>query len=193
MRDGSGVFDPRTGGVAGVNVEDEGTPVPNTPHTVINFEGAGVTAVDDGGGVTKVTIPGSAGGSGNGAGLIWGNKEVGQSAGSPRFLDPGFDSSNAARVAPAIGLPSPMDGNVQNLQILHNVPGTSGVKTVSYTVQINGVDSSVVATLLENATTGNSGANTAAVVKGDNITIKVTKSADLDVTPQNVTSAMEIA
>jgi len=46
---------------AALNVEDEGSPVVNTPHTAMNFIGGGVTATDGGGGTVNVTIaPGAA-------------------------------------------------------------------------------------------------------------------------------------
>ena len=46
-----------------INVEDEGSGIPNTPHSSLNFVGAGVTATDAGGGVATITIPGGAGGN----------------------------------------------------------------------------------------------------------------------------------
>jgi len=46
---------------ASLEVEDEGTPVPNSPHTTMNFIGGGVTATDAGGGTVNITIaPGAA-------------------------------------------------------------------------------------------------------------------------------------
>jgi hypothetical protein len=54
--------DPGTPG-SGVEiiVRDEGTAVPNTPHQILNFAGAGVTATDNGSGEVNITIPGSSG------------------------------------------------------------------------------------------------------------------------------------
>ena len=43
---------------AGVNVQDEGTPV-LTPAGTLNFTGAGVTASDSGGGISQINIPGA--------------------------------------------------------------------------------------------------------------------------------------
>lgn len=48
-----------------VTVQDEGSGVTSTPHTAINFVGAGVTATDGGSGVATVTIPGGGGGGGS--------------------------------------------------------------------------------------------------------------------------------
>ena len=41
-----------------ITVEDEGSNIPNTPHSNLNFVGAGVTATDAGSGVATITIPG---------------------------------------------------------------------------------------------------------------------------------------
>jgi len=41
-----------------ITVEDEGSSIPNTPHSNLNFVGAGVTAADGGSGVATITIPG---------------------------------------------------------------------------------------------------------------------------------------
>ena len=39
-------------------IEDEGTPIPGAPHTIYNFVGVGVMAMDAGGGVVDIVIPG---------------------------------------------------------------------------------------------------------------------------------------
>lgn len=48
-----------TGSGSNVIVKDEGTNIPNTPHTDLNFVGTGVTVTDGGAGVATITIPGS--------------------------------------------------------------------------------------------------------------------------------------
>jgi len=49
-----------TGSGSDVIIEDEGSSVANTPHSNLNFVGAGVTATDGGAGVATITIPGVA-------------------------------------------------------------------------------------------------------------------------------------
>jgi hypothetical protein len=49
-------------------IKDEGAPLPNGPHHVLDFVGDGVTASDAGGGVAEVNVPGSGGGGGLGIG-----------------------------------------------------------------------------------------------------------------------------
>lgn len=48
--------------MSGVNIQDEGSGVPNTPHVTLNFVGAGIWAEDGGNGVTTVTVSGGSGG-----------------------------------------------------------------------------------------------------------------------------------
>jgi hypothetical protein len=43
-----------------INIQEEGTPLPNSPHTALNFIGASVTAADAGSGVASITITGAA-------------------------------------------------------------------------------------------------------------------------------------
>jgi len=50
-----------------LTIQDEGSPVTNTPHTTINFAGSGVSVADGGSGVSTVTIPGASGTSLQGA------------------------------------------------------------------------------------------------------------------------------
>ena len=50
-----------TGSGSNVTVEDEGISIPNTPHSNLNFVGAGVAATDGGAGVATITISGGAG------------------------------------------------------------------------------------------------------------------------------------
>ncbi len=45
-------------GVAGIDVENQGAAIPNNPHTILNFTGAGVVASDAGAGRANITIPG---------------------------------------------------------------------------------------------------------------------------------------
>lgn len=48
-------------GGATINVQDAGSNIPNTPHSTLNFIGAGVIASDSGSGIAEINIPGGAG------------------------------------------------------------------------------------------------------------------------------------
>lgn len=49
------------GGISGITIEDEGVPIGNNPKSTLNFTGAGVTAIDSGGEISEINIPGSSG------------------------------------------------------------------------------------------------------------------------------------
>jgi len=46
-------------GAAEIIIRDEGPLIPNTPHSELNFTGAGVTVTDAGGGIANIDIPGA--------------------------------------------------------------------------------------------------------------------------------------
>ena len=100
--------DPGTPG-SGVEiiVRDENTAVPNTPHQILNFTGAGVTATDAGSGVTDITIPGSAG--------INISDEGSSITGTPHttlnFIGSTITASNAGSGVANITLSSPVFGS----------------------------------------------------------------------------------
>lgn len=47
--------------VEGIDVDNQGAPIASNPHTILDFEGAGVTAANAGGGRATITIPGGGG------------------------------------------------------------------------------------------------------------------------------------
>lgn len=61
-------------GGTSIVIKDEDTNVSDTPHSGLNFEGAGVSVTDQGGGIAKVTIPG-----GGAAGVVKLNLDPGSS------------------------------------------------------------------------------------------------------------------
>jgi len=46
-----------TGSGSSITVQGDGSPLPNTPHSTLNFTGTGVTASDAGGGTATINIP----------------------------------------------------------------------------------------------------------------------------------------
>jgi len=61
---------------------------------------------------------------------------------------------------------------------MHNNPGT-GAATVTYTVLVNGVASTLTVGMLPTATTGQDTVNSVSVNAGDQIVIRLTKSANI--------------
>jgi hypothetical protein len=61
---------------------------------------------------------------------------------------------------------------------MHNNPGT-GTSTVTYTVLVNGVASILTVGLLPTASTAENTTDTVSVSAGDQIVIKLTKSASI--------------
>lgn len=124
-------------------------------------------------------------------GLVFGNDSVGSDA-SARFLDPGYGNNSTA---PTVGISiiAPRGGTLRNLFVRHH-SATSSSNTVTYTVQVNGVDTAIVATLAANvaATVGNV-INTVVVAQGDRVTVKITKSGAISGGGLKAVASMEIA
>jgi len=85
-----------------VNVQDEGTNLPNTPHSTLNFVGAGVTATDAGSGVATITIPGGSAGA-NIAQYLRSSNQLISTTASPIIFDvSNFEDSNYSRTGELI-------------------------------------------------------------------------------------------
>lgn len=72
---------------------------------------------------------------------------------------------------------------------MHNNPGT-GAATVTYTVLVNGVASALTVGMLPTASTGEDTTNSVSVSAGDQITIELTKSANIGAINQ-ITATVE--
>lgn len=110
-------------------------------------------------------------------GLVFGDDSVGSDAGS-RFLNPGYGNNSTSPTA-AISITAPRGGTLRNLFVRHHA-FTNNANKVTYTVQVNGVDTALVATLPVSAVaTASNVVDTTRVAQGDRITIKVTKSGSI--------------
>lgn len=123
--------------------------------------------------------------------LVFGNDNVGSDA-SPRFLDPGYGNNSTSPTVP-ISIIAPRGGTLKNFFVRHH-SSTSSANTVTYTVQVNGVDTAITVTLAANAvaTAGNIG-SVILVAQGDRIMIKVTKSGAIGAGTLKAVASMEIA
>lgn len=124
-------------------------------------------------------------------GLVFGNESVGSDT-AARFLDPGYGAGATSTTA-AISVISPRAGTLRNLFVRHH-GATTSANIVTYTAQINGVDTQLKVSLAANSGgTMSDVVNTVAVAQGDRITIKVTKSASIGTGALKVVASMEVA
>ena len=124
-------------------------------------------------------------------GFVFGNDNVGSDAGV-RFLDPGY-GNNSTSPTNAISIIAPRGGKLRNLFVRHHA-ATSSANTVTYTVQVNGVDTTLIVTLAANViSTMSNVSNVIAVAQGDRITLKVTKSGPISNGTVKAVASMEIA
>lgn len=155
----------------GINILDENVAIPNNPHQALNFIGAGVQAVDAGGGQSNVFVPGGV--VADGAVLVWGSDNLGAAA-DTRFIPPG--RSNGLAVTTSIyRFPLPRAGTLRNLFVRHNSAGGNG-NLVVYTVIVNGVATTITASLATGAVGQASDiVNGFAAVQGDFVAIRCVK------------------
>ena len=125
-------------------------------------------------------------------GIVFGDDSVGSDA-SPRFLNPGYGNNSTSPMA-AISITAPRGGTLRNLFVRHHA-FTANANTVTYTVQVNGVDTALAVTLGVNAVaTASNVANAIRIAQGDRITIKVTKSGSIGGSSNlKAVASMEIA
>lgn len=134
---------------------------------------------------------GSGGGGGPGGGVsvvTFGNYEISTTT-TTRYLDPGFNG-NLAPVS-ATSWRCPADGNIEALFVSHTDLGAAA-EPVVYTVMVNGVATSVSCTVNANAASGSDVANTAAVLQGQLVTVRVTKAGTLTTAPTRITATFQV-
>ena len=124
-------------------------------------------------------------------GFVFGNDNVGSDAGI-RFLDPGY-GNNSTSPTTAISIIAPRGGKLRNLFVRHHATTTSA-NSVTYTVQVNGIDTTLTVTLAANAVaTVSNVSNVIVVAQGDRITVKVAKSGAIGAGNLKAVASMEIA
>lgn len=136
---------------------------------------------------TWVAISGSAAASK--AILTWGDDSIATSM-TTRYLTPGFDDGQAETTETAFRIPFAC--TLKNLRIRARVAG-SGAATLTYTLVVNGTPSSLTVSMSNTSQDGSDLVNTVAVSAGDLISIRVTKSASLSSSPDDVMASLEAA
>jgi hypothetical protein len=119
----------------------------------------------------------------------WGNNGI-QTSTADRFMSPGWISAVAATTN-TFQIRCTRAGTLRNLYVYANTAG-AGANTVSYVVQINGVDTAIVATALPTVQSLQNTVNTAAISAGDRISIKVTKAGTITTSPANIFVTLEL-
>lgn len=120
--------------------------------------------------------------------IIWGDDGISTTT-TARYLTPGYDDSIAETSVAEFRIP--VAGTLKNLRVRHNTAGV-GAATITYTVQKNGSDQSLAVAMSNTAQDGSDLSNTVAVAAGDLVSIKVTKSASISTSPDNIVAALEL-
>jgi hypothetical protein len=105
-----------------------------------------------------------------------------------RFLAPGYQDTNAETSRTAFR--APRDGTLRNARVRIESPGT-GASTITYTLRVNGVSTALVVSMANTANDGSDLVNQVAILAGDLIAVRVTKSASLGNSPTNIVWSME--
>lgn len=156
----------------GINILDENVAIPNNPHQAMNFIGAGVNALDAGGGQTNVFVPGGV--VGDGTVLVWGADNVGAAA-DTRFISPGR-ANGLATTTNIYSIAMPRAGTLRNLFVRHNSAGGNG-NSIVYTVLVNGVATLITASRVTGAIgTSSDLVNGFAAAQGDLVAVRATKA-----------------
>lgn len=167
--------DHSTASVAGLGIFWVKDDAPNVPYftddTAADYQ---LAYVDD-------TTPGAI--------LHWGNEKVENNT-TVRYLTPGSDMNRTATTV-EIRHTIPFDCTLQNLYVYHNVTG-AGAQTITYTVMKNGVATALAATGAPGSASVSDTANTVSFSAGDEVSIRVTKSASLDTDPELVMASLEV-
>ena len=166
-----------------LTIEDEGTPIGS--KTILDFVGAGVTAVNVGGGRARITIPGG----GATAIVEFGADSVGSSP-TDRYLYAGY-AERLAEVVPHFWT-APRAGTLRNMYVRHNKLG-GNANIITYRVRVNTVATVLIVTLAANATVAFNTTDTVAVAAGDRIDLQVVKTINVGSSPRNVIATMEVA
>lgn len=123
-----------------------------------------------------------------GAPLVFGAQDAGTVA-TALYMAPGWiAAANATEIQMAMTRP----GTLRNLRLVNEAAGTDAA-TVTFTVRVNGVDTTITAALANAATgTASDTTHTASVVAGDLVSISITKSGAVTAGLGFAVAALEI-
>jgi hypothetical protein len=110
--------------------------------------------------------------------MFWGDDNAGTTT-TTRYLSPGFAEQGTAGTTDIYRIRTPRAGVFKNLYVMHNAVSSS-TNTHTYTLLVNGVASALTVTVAGNVSTGQDTTNTVSVVAGDQISIRITKSGNVN-------------
>lgn len=119
----------------------------------------------------------------------WGNSGI-LLAAVDRFMSPGWINAVAATTN-TYQVRCTRAGTLRNLYVYSNTAGT-GVNAINYTVQINGVDTGIIASGLPSVQSIQDTTHVAAINAGDRISIKVSKAGSITLSPSNIFVTLEL-
>jgi hypothetical protein len=135
-------------------------------------------------GADKTKLDGLTSGA-NSAFFMWGNQTISPTT-TVRWLDPSYNATSAGIVA--IVFATPIGGTVKNMRVTQ-VGGGNG-NLVNFTLFVNGVATALVVTMASTAVLGTNLINSAVVVAGDLLELRVTKAINIGAGPTQVIATM---
>jgi hypothetical protein len=128
--------------------------------------------------------------------LLFGDGNIGGGTASPpaapHFLDPGYSGSATAPTT-EVKMVVPYAGTLRNLFIKHNAPTGATTETLTYTVRVNGADTALVVTLGPDDAEASNTVDSVAVAQGDDVSIKIGRSASIGTGNIEAVATLELA
>jgi hypothetical protein len=121
--------------------------------------------------------------------FVFGNSATGAST-AVRYLTQGYSTGSAPLAAGRIDSLATRPGTLRRLTVKHGDAGAGA--TMTYTVQVNGVDTGITVSMLaSNTSVQIDASNLAAVVAGDEIGVKIEKSIAMGGGPGRIRASLE--
>lgn len=128
--------------------------------------------------------------AGAGAMIIFGDYAIGTST-TVRYLHPmGEDDGNAHTTE--LQVPMPRSGNLRNLRVFASDAGI-GAATITYTVRVNGSDTSLLVAMANTATAGSDLVNSEIVAAGDLLSLSAAKTGSVTASQLHIHASMEFS
>lgn len=121
--------------------------------------------------------------------LLWGNSGVSGTT-TTRYLTPGYTDALAPTTTLQFRVLTAC--TARKLRVRHNTTAGNG-NAIVYTLQVNGVNSTLTVSLASTSSDGSDLANTVSLAAGDLVGIEVAKASSVATSPSDITVSLEIA